>query len=803
MKRTIGWVGALALVLTAMTGCGGGGGGDSSPPPPPSQLGQVISTAAASAANDSATNTSSAFKVLQDNGVPAVVVVGGSQVVNFTVFSDGAVKQGLALSNISVAIAKLVPGANGEIDRWESYVSRTETATPGVGPGGSPVLASARQATTDPKPSSLANQLVYNADGYYTYKFSTNLTDPSKTGGVTFEPNRTHRIAIQLSYVDARGQTIKVNPYFDITFDAAGKSVPVTDPSKTRVMADVASCNGCHDKLALHGGGRVDVQYCVMCHNPGTVDANSGNVLTMQTMVHKIHAGKLLAAGGEDYTIWGYQNSKHSYAEVGFPQDLRNCAVCHSAANPATPQGDNWKTRASKDSCLTCHSSKTTSAFYTTHLPFAQALLGPTGKPTDIANKDCAGFHRAGVSLSPETVHWNQNEENAARYKMNIDSVSYDADKRLVTVSYNLSDPKNANARYNLVTSDCTGSGASVSCANTTRFGNLRFYVAYGNLVGQPANTTEFSSYNNGGSSANAFAYKGVNDGSNRYTITIPIPADTATAVAKGTARVVSIGQIKEAKLQAKALVQGDGQALQVERSRGRAWLEDVVAEIQRDRPAGQECPDHRFKGHRDEVAEFLRSRVAVGSGLPKRVGGRGHAQGDRLIHSLKHGAVGPEGQAQSGAVGQQRHTSGGWRQGHVLAGDQAPDATLAGHSFDDPQVTQGLLVPACPSLGQAAACACTTHRSALLPLVSLNAARLAHTLVHGFVGDLGAVAVGGHHSIQSYEEIHLGGCTRALMRAWLHGGHGLSPCAPSHRRGRSRSRRRAFPCALPRLGGW
>ena len=554
MIRTTGGLGALALVLTVLAGCGGGGGGGDSPQPPPSQLGLIINSAAAVAANDSATNTSSAFKVLQDNGVPAVTVTTAAQTVNFTVFSDGAVKQGLALSNISVAIAKLVPGVNGEIDRWESYVSRTETATPGVGPGGNPALASARQATTDPKPSALANQLVYNADGYYTYKFSTNLTDPSKTFGVVFEPARTHRIAIQLSYVNAQGQTVKVNPYFDVTFDAAGKSVPVTDPARTRVMADVSSCNGCHDKLALHGGGRVDVQYCVMCHNPGTVDANSGNVLTMQTMVHKIHAGKLLAAGGEDYTIWGYQNSRNSYAEVGFPQDLRNCAVCHSGANPATPQGDNWKTRAAKDSCLTCHSSKPASAFYTTHLPFAQALLGPSGKPTDIANKDCAGCHRAGVSLSPETVHWNQNEENAARYKMNIDSVSYDADKRLVTVTYNLSDPKNGNARYNLVTPDCTASGATVSCGSTTRFGNLRLYVAYGNLVGQPTQTTEFSSYNNGGSGANAYAYKGTNDGSNRYTITIPIPADTATAVAKGTARVVSIGQVKEARLEAKAL---------------------------------------------------------------------------------------------------------------------------------------------------------------------------------------------------------------------------------------------------------
>ena len=59
------------------------------------------------------------------------------------------------------------------------------------------MLASATQATTDPKPSSLANQLVYHAEGYYTYTFSTNIIDPSKTNGVTFEPGKTHRIAIQ------------------------------------------------------------------------------------------------------------------------------------------------------------------------------------------------------------------------------------------------------------------------------------------------------------------------------------------------------------------------------------------------------------------------------------------------------------------------------------------------------------------------------------------------------------------------------------------------------------------------------
>ena len=560
MKRSISWLGAAAFALAVLSGCGSDSdGGGAVPPPPSGNLGQAIAAAAANPANDTSTNSSSAFKVLQDNGVAAVTVA-SAPVVNFTVFSDGRVKQGLTLSNVSLIIAKLVPGTDGNIDVWQSYTYRTETTTGsnavGSGPGGTPVLATAIQATTDPKPAAQTNQLVYNADGYYTYTFSTNITDPSKTNGVVFEPGMTHRVVIQLSYVNAAGQTVLVNPYFDVTFDANGRSVAVTDPSKTRVMADVSSCNGCHDRLALHGGGRVDTQYCVMCHNPGTTDANSGNVLTMQTMTHKIHSGRLLysqiATGGEQYVIWGYQASKHDYSEVGFPQDLRNCSVCHSASNPATPQGDNWKTRASKESCLTCHANNAGSNFESTHVDFALTLVGPNAKPKDIANKDCAFCHRAGSEVSPERVHFNQNEDHAAKYKVNIESATFDAAARKVTVKYSLNDTTNNNAAWNLVTSDCTGSGPTLACSSSTRFGNLRFYLAYQNMVGQPTTVTEFTAYNNGGSGANAYLYKGTNDGSNKYTVDIPLPADAATAVANGTARVVGVGQIKEPKLQVK-----------------------------------------------------------------------------------------------------------------------------------------------------------------------------------------------------------------------------------------------------------
>ena len=345
MKRLIAWCVAAAVVLVALSGCGGGndGGGLAAPAPPPAlpstgtAPSQAIASAATNPANDTSINSSSAFKVLQDSGVAAVTVA-GVPVVNFTVFSDGAVKQGLTLSNVSLAIAKLVPGTNGEIDQWQSYVVRTETTTGsnavGSGPGGTPVLASAVQASTDPKPTSQANQLVYNANGYYTYTFSTDITDPTKTNGVVFEPNRTHRVAIQLSYTNAAGATVLVNPYFDVTFDASGKSVAVTDPSKTRVDGR----RELMQRLPREAGAarRRTRRHAVLRDVPQprhdrrqqrqrADDADDGAQDPLWPAAGKPGRDQ----GGEDYTIWGYKER----ASTTTPRSAsrRICATAPSA----------------------------------------------------------------------------------------------------------------------------------------------------------------------------------------------------------------------------------------------------------------------------------------------------------------------------------------------------------------------------------------------------------------------------------------------------------------------------------------
>ena len=139
----------------------------------------------------------------------------------------------------------------------------------------------------------------------------------------------------------------------------------------------------------------------------------------------------------------------------------------------------------------------------------------------------CAGCHAAGSAISPERVHWNQNEENAAKYKVNIESAVFEPGRpggqRQVLPLGPDQRQRGLQPRYARI---ARAAAATLACANTTKFGNLRFYLAYQNMVGQPAGVTEFSAYNNGGSGANVYFYKGTNDGSNHYTAQIPVPAD-------------------------------------------------------------------------------------------------------------------------------------------------------------------------------------------------------------------------------------------------------------------------------------
>jgi OmcA/MtrC family decaheme c-type cytochrome len=159
------------------------------------------------------------------------------------------------------------------------------------------------------------------------------------------------RLAIQISASDLPTGS---NGWCDFDADTSFINNDCDSASLTRDIVQTDTCNRCHGAtdevmLALHGGGRTEVEYCVTCHNPGSTDANSGNTVDFSVMPHKIHAGASLT---NDYKIWGFRNSLHDYSHVNFTAELSDCTICHTGGGL---DEDNWATVPNAAACGSCH----------------------------------------------------------------------------------------------------------------------------------------------------------------------------------------------------------------------------------------------------------------------------------------------------------------------------------------------------------------------------------------------------------------------------------------------------------------
>jgi OmcA/MtrC family decaheme c-type cytochrome len=281
--------------------------------------------------------------------VTQVDVTGSTVVIDFEVASESGSYDLIEAGDGRFTIAKLIdptdadPANDYDPNYWQSLIETTEDPG-GVGDGpGTPE----QQATYE---SFTTNSSGFQNLGGGQYQYTSSF-DPSG-GSYPVAGGDTMRVAIQIS-----GDRIpSANGWCDFDADA-GLSNPndCTSPvSRTRDIVQTATCNTCHGatddtKLAVHGGGRTDVEYCVTCHNPGTTDANSGNTVNLTQMIHKIHAGATLANG---YKIWGYRNSLHDYSEVNFTKDLGDCQVCHTGGGADV---ENWHTQPTIEACGSCH----------------------------------------------------------------------------------------------------------------------------------------------------------------------------------------------------------------------------------------------------------------------------------------------------------------------------------------------------------------------------------------------------------------------------------------------------------------
>jgi OmcA/MtrC family decaheme c-type cytochrome len=443
---------ALLAACSGTTGSAGPAGATGATGPPgPSTTGSALNI-----------NTATAI-----TGTITSVTISGPPVVKFELKDEnGAPLQGLPAADLGFSIAQLVPGQNGMSSQWNSYIYGT--VTPGACPSGVTSCDGApkTQATVE---TATSGTFVDNGDGTYQYTF---LKDITKDPNVIYSATLTHRVGFEIrNLVQANNGPYTFQP-------STGDTLGIF----SREIVETATCDNCHTSLTAHGGARVEVQYCVMCHNPGTTDPYSDNTLDMKVMIHKIHTGNTLpsiqtVSGpnttptlGLGYWIVGHGDSLDNFNTLLYPQDTRNCVTCHVQSIPAATQAANYFTVPTAKACGACHDNVnfTTGANHSSGNIVANDSQCTTchGATSTIDNGQ---LQVVAAHIIPEVVA-------ATKFQYVVNNVTFKTTAGSIypVVKFSVIDPTNGNAPYNILTAapfagTDPGTGTPVCADDTAR----------------------------------------------------------------------------------------------------------------------------------------------------------------------------------------------------------------------------------------------------------------------------------------------------------------------------------------------
>jgi OmcA/MtrC family decaheme c-type cytochrome len=491
----------ILIIGIFAVGCDGGDGaagaagaaGPSGPPGPPGPPGS----------SGGGIPVTSAEKINVDITGVSVPAGGGAPTVSLTLTNDlGQGLAGLPAANIRFVIAQLTPGSNGGSREWQSYVTRSSSGIPNA------------QATTE---TATNGTYVDNDDGTYEYTFANALT--AYPGGPVFDQSKTHRVGIEIR-TNSGGFLPENIPADNSPFDFLPTGGA---PIFTRLIVDSDTCNACHDNLSLHGSARFDVEYCVQCHNPSSIDGDTGNTVDMKRLIHNIHSARA------DYQIIGFGGNLHDWSTLVWPQDVRNCQTCHEEDDLDTPQASNWRLVPNRAACGTCHYDDGVAGNNEHDFAIENGTHPGDQFTDDTQCVDCHGPNGTVLSINTgrlvqvPVAHEILEKTAGEAFSLDILGVTGTAQGEFPEVTFSVTDPTNGDAPYNIHSSApftvCAG-GASRLAVNvawsTTDYAN----IGSGSLPGLPISMNPLAAC--GGTS--------VDNGDDTFTVTSPtaIPA-TAT----------------------------------------------------------------------------------------------------------------------------------------------------------------------------------------------------------------------------------------------------------------------------------
>ena len=430
------------FAVAALAGCGGGSDGApgaAGPKGDPGLTGQpgVDATTTVNMASISADAWANLNLSKTETKVTSVAI-NSPPVVSFQVKDAyGNPVIGLTTSNVSFAIAKLLPTSNTSPSKWVNYIVGNRTtgvpSRPSTDSGGTLVPGATAGTYVYTFGSDITGPLqakikAWFVDGTGNPVTSKAYTDTSRTPATTYtyttadvfgtdgklldyDANLPHRVVVQLSGT-AAGATLK-NPV-NMVYNFVPATGAIADANLTREVVAIDTCNSCHEKLAFHGGGgRVDTRYCVVCHTdqrkngyanvvstanafPALIEKATVNPTTgitsysyspstnvadgevsgnFTTLVHKIHQGKDLVKQNYHYAGVAFNNKGFSMLDGG----QKMCSACHD--NTKAVNADNATAKPSRLACGSCHdgikwsdgTGTTLSGLTTGHVGRAQA----------------------------------------------------------------------------------------------------------------------------------------------------------------------------------------------------------------------------------------------------------------------------------------------------------------------------------------------------------------------------------------------------------------------------------------------
>jgi hypothetical protein len=172
------------------------------------------------------------------------------------------------------------------------------------------------------------------------------------------------------------------------------------------------NCSTCHGDTVMHLNEShvhpepFDTDYCLACHDygrTGTGDlwANTGGTSTsgwagygakpIAARVHGVHFGAYLS-----HPEYVYSGNPNMAIDIIFPQDIRNCTVCHDSKTSGS-----WMTDPNRLACSACHDSDADLA----HMTLQTQNPNPSDPYSPQAVETCTVCHGPNALLSVAKVH--------------------------------------------------------------------------------------------------------------------------------------------------------------------------------------------------------------------------------------------------------------------------------------------------------------------------------------------------------------------------------------------------------------